>query len=79
MQPRRGLTATALLGPATIFVAASLLAPLAILFRYSLNEFVARTKTMVEALTAQNYVTFFTDPYYTAALGTTMVELLNGK
>jgi putative spermidine/putrescine transport system permease protein len=68
----QGLTATALLGPATIFVAASLLAPLAILFRYSLNEFVARTKTMVEALTVDNYVKFFTDPYYTAALGTTI-------
>jgi putative spermidine/putrescine transport system permease protein len=72
MRPQQGLTATALLGPATIFVAASLLAPLAILFRYSLNEFVARTKTMVEALTVENYVKFFTDPYYTAALGTTI-------
>ena len=69
---RQGLTATALLAPATIFIAASLLAPLAILFRYSLNDFVARTKTMVEALTVKNYVTFFTDPYYTAALGTTI-------
>jgi len=72
MQPRRGLTAAALLGPATIFVAASLLAPLAILFRYSLNDFVGQTKTMVEALTVKNYVTFFTDPYYTGALGTTV-------
>jgi putative spermidine/putrescine transport system permease protein len=68
----KGLTATMLLAPATIFIAASLLAPLAILFRYSLNDFVARTKTMVEALTVKNYVTFFTDPYYTAALGTTI-------
>jgi putative spermidine/putrescine transport system permease protein len=68
----QALTATALLGPATLFIAASLLAPLAILFRYSLNDFVARTKTMVEALTVKNYVTFFTDPYYTLALGTTI-------
>ena len=72
MRQRQGLTATALLAPATIFIAASLLAPLAILFRYSLNDFVARTKTMVEALTVKNYVTFFTDPYYTSALGTTI-------
>jgi len=72
MPSRHGLTATALLGPATIFIAAGLLAPLAILLRYSLNEFVPKTKTMVEALTVKNYVTFFTDPYYTAALGTTI-------
>jgi putative spermidine/putrescine transport system permease protein len=69
---RKALTATALLGPATIFIAVGLLAPLAILFRYSLNGFVAQTKTMVEALTIQNYVTFFTDAYNTGALGTTI-------
>jgi putative spermidine/putrescine transport system permease protein len=72
MRQGQGLTATALLAPATLFIAASLLAPLAILFRYSLNDFVARTKTMVESLTVKNYVTFFTDPYYTLALGTTI-------
>ena len=72
MRKNQALTATALLGPATIFIAVGLLAPLAILFRYSLNSFVAQTKTMVEALTIQNYITFFTDPYYTGALGTTV-------
>lgn len=72
MRKNQALTATALLGPATIFIAVGLLAPLAILFRYSLNGFVAQTKTMVEALTIQNYVTFFTDAYYTGALGTTV-------
>jgi putative spermidine/putrescine transport system permease protein len=72
MPKRQGLTATTLIGPATIFIAAGLLAPLAILFRYSLNDFIAKTKTMVEALTVKNYITFFTDPYYTAALGTTV-------
>ena len=72
MQKNQGLTATALLGPATIFIAVGLLAPLAILLRYSLNEFVAQTKTMVDALTIQNYIIFFTDPYYTGALGTTV-------
>ena len=44
-----GWTATALLAPATIFVAISLLAPLVILFRYSLNEFIPAKKLMVEA------------------------------
>ncbi len=72
MRKNQGLTATALLGPATIFIAVGLLAPLAILLRYSLNEFVAQTKTMVDALTIQNYITFFTDPYYTGALLTTV-------
>jgi putative spermidine/putrescine transport system permease protein len=67
-----GLTATALLAPATIFVAICLLAPLAFLFRYSLNDFVATKKMMVEAVTIANYVKFFTDPYYTAILGTTV-------
>ena len=72
MRKNQSLTAAALLGPATIFIAVGLLAPLAILFRYSLNSFVAQTKTMVEALTIQNYITIFTDPYYTGALGTTI-------
>jgi putative spermidine/putrescine transport system permease protein len=72
-----GLTAAALLAPATIFIAISLFAPLAILFRYSLNDFVAQTKTMVDALTVSNYVQFFTDPYYMSALATTIkVSLL---
>src|SRR6202162_1376388 len=68
----QGWTASALLAPATIFIAISLFAPLGILFRYSLNDFVPQTKTMVEALTVANYVKFFTDPYYTAALATTV-------
>ena len=67
-----GLTATALLAPATIFVALCLLVPLAFLFRYSLNDFVATKKMMVEAVTIANYVKFFTDPYYTTILGTTV-------
>ena len=67
-----GLTAAALLAPATIFVALCLLAPLGFLLRYSLNDFIATKKMMVEAVTIANYVKFFTDPYYTAILGTTV-------
>ena len=63
-----GLTAGLLIAPATIFVALCLLAPLAILFRYSLNDFVTTKKIMVEAVTLANYVKFFTDPYYTSIL-----------
>ena len=67
-----GLTAGLLIAPATIFVALCLLAPLAILLRYSLNDFVTTKKMMVEALTLANYVKFFTDPYYTSILATTV-------
>jgi putative spermidine/putrescine transport system permease protein len=67
-----GLTAAALITPATLFVAFCLLAPLVILFRYSLNEFLPAKKLMVEAVTVANYVKFFTDPYYTSILATTV-------
>ena len=61
-----------MLTPATVFVAIALLAPLVILFRYSLNEFVPARKMMVEAITIANYIKFFTDPYYTTILWTTV-------
>jgi putative spermidine/putrescine transport system permease protein len=67
-----GWTAAALLAPATVFVALCLLAPLVILFRYSLNDFVTTKKMMVEAVTVANYVRFFADPYYTSILGVTL-------
>jgi putative spermidine/putrescine transport system permease protein len=57
------VTATALLGPATFIVALGLIIPMAILFRYSLNQFKPGLM-MVEALTLENYVKFFSDPYY---------------
>ncbi len=68
---RRGPTAAALLAPATLLVVATLVAPLVLLFRFSLNRFVPG-EFMVEALTVANYVKFFTDPYYLAVLGTTL-------
>ena len=69
MTPSRsaGLTAAALAGPATVYVGIGLLLPLAILLRYSLNAFVPG-KFMVDALTVENYVKFFTDSYYLAIL-----------
>src|SRR4051794_14454471 len=63
----RGSTAGALVGPATIYVGIGILLPLAILFRYSLNQFIPG-KFMVDALTIENYVKFFTDSYYTTVL-----------
>ena len=74
VERRRGdaWTAAALLAPATVFVAVSLFGPLAILLRYSVNGFAEATKTMVETVTLANYVKFFTDPYYTTILFTTV-------
>jgi len=63
--------AGALVGPATLAVVVGLLVPLAILFRYSLNRFVPG-RLMVDALTLENYVKFFTDPYYIAVLVRTL-------
>ena len=67
----RRSTAVMLVGPATIFVTVGLLIPIVILLRYSLNQFVPG-QMMVEAWTLENYVLFFTDPYYTAAFYRTL-------
>lgn len=60
-----------LVAPATLFVAIGLLIPIAILLRYSLNAFVPG-KFMVEALTLDSYVRFFTDPFYLNVLWRTV-------
>jgi putative spermidine/putrescine transport system permease protein len=71
-EPRRhGLTAGALIVPATVFVTLGLLVPIALLFRYSLNRFEPR-RMMVDALTLENYAKFFTDPYYLTIFTTTL-------
>jgi putative spermidine/putrescine transport system permease protein len=72
MRPQRSqLTAAGLVGPATLYVGIGILIPLAILFRYSLNQFVPG-KFMVDALTVESYVKFFTDIYYTGVLARTL-------
>lgn len=65
------LSAAALIGPATFIVAAGLLIPIVILFRYSLNKFVPRLM-MVDALTIESYVKFFTDAFYLGVFFTTV-------
>src|SRR5262249_51615221 len=65
------LSATVLAGPATVFVAAGLLLPLAILFRYSFNT-IDRRRIMLETFSLDNYIKFFADPYYTGVLWTTL-------
>src|SRR3954449_8744666 len=70
-RPTSLLSATTLVGPATVFVAAGLLVPLAILFRYSFDKVDAR-RIMIETFSLDNYVKFFSDPYYTGVLATTL-------
>jgi putative spermidine/putrescine transport system permease protein len=64
-------SAATLIGPATVLVAAGLMAPLAILFRYSLNRYDPRL-AMVDAVTPENYIRFFTDPFYLNVFWTTL-------
>jgi putative spermidine/putrescine transport system permease protein len=70
-RPASLLSATTLIGPATVFVAAGLLAPLAILLRYSFDT-LDRHRMMVTAFSLSNYGKFFADPYYTGVLWTTL-------
>ncbi len=65
------LAVASLIGPATVIVALGLLIPMVILFRYSLNQFKPGVM-MVEALTLENYVKFFSDPYYHNVFFTTV-------
>jgi putative spermidine/putrescine transport system permease protein len=64
-------SASMLIGPATVFVLVGLVVPLLILLRYSLNRFEPR-RMMVEAVSAENYIRFFSDPFYTNIFWTTL-------
>jgi putative spermidine/putrescine transport system permease protein len=70
-RPSSLLSASALVGPATAFVTLGLLAPMAILLRYSFDRFDPR-RMMIETFSFDNYVKFFADPYYTGVLWTTL-------
>jgi len=69
-KPTSLLSATTLIGPATIFVVVGLVLPLAILLRYSFNTMDPR-RIMVETFSLANYEKFFADSYYTSVLWTT--------
>jgi putative spermidine/putrescine transport system permease protein len=68
---RDWVSAAFLLGPATILVCLMMVAPLALLARYSLDRF-DPTQLMIAALTPENYIRFFTDPFYLGVLATTI-------
>jgi len=62
---------TGALAPASLLVLAFLALPMLLMLRFSFNRFVPG-KFMVEAVTAENYVTLATDPYYRHVLGLTL-------
>jgi putative spermidine/putrescine transport system permease protein len=68
---RELFSAASLLGPAILLVCLMMVAPLALLARYTLNRF-DPGQLMISAVTAQNYVRFFTDPFYLRVLATTL-------
>src|SRR4029079_1333203 len=68
---REAGAALSLLGPASLLMLLALVAPLALLFRASLNRF-DPTELMISALTAENYLRFFADPFYWNVLVTTI-------
>ena len=61
----------ALILPALALVLLMMVAPMALLFRYSLNLY-SPTDLMIEAVTAQNYWAAITDPYYRDVMVTTL-------
>ena len=61
----------ALVLPAALLVLALLVAPMAMLFRISLNQY-SPTQLMIEALSPENYLRALADPYYREVLATTM-------
>jgi putative spermidine/putrescine transport system permease protein len=59
--------AFSLLGPATLLMLVMLVAPLAMMARYSFNKF-DPTEMMIAAVTPENYLRFFADPFYWSIL-----------
>ncbi|HUN40498.1 MAG TPA: ABC transporter permease [Acetobacteraceae bacterium] len=68
---REAGAALTLLGPASLMMVAMLIAPLAFLVRISLNRF-DPTQLMIAAVTPENYLRFFRDPFYWNILVTTL-------
>ena len=61
----------ALILPAGLLVMVMMVAPMVLLFRYSLNLY-SPTDLMIEAVTARNYIAALTDPYYRDVMITTL-------
>ncbi len=65
------MQAAVLLGPATAVVLLAMVAPLAVLARYSLDRF-DPIQMVIEAVTPANYLRFISDPFYVGVLRTTV-------
>ena len=65
------MAASAFLGPATLVIALMLAGPLALMARYSANKYSA-TELMIDAVTPENYLRFFTDSFYLSVMRTTV-------
>jgi putative spermidine/putrescine transport system permease protein len=65
------ITAATLIGPATLFTVVGLILPLILLFRYSLNLY-DPTEFMIETVSLDNYIKFFSDSYYIKVFWTTI-------
>jgi putative spermidine/putrescine transport system permease protein len=70
-QRREAGAALTLLGPASLLMVLTLVVPLALLARDSLNRF-DPTELMIDAITPENYLRFFADPFYWNVLVTTI-------
>ena len=68
---RESVAALTLLCPASMLMILTLVLPLTLLARDSLNRFDA-TELMIDALTPENYLRFFADPFYWDVLVTTI-------
>lgn len=66
-----GLTASMLVGPASVLVLLSLVPPLILLARYSFNRYDQQT-FMIDTFTVENYLRFINDFYYSKVLWTTV-------
>jgi putative spermidine/putrescine transport system permease protein len=69
-------TAGLLILPATLLVLVMMVAPLLLLGRDSLNHF-DPSLMMVAALTPENYLRFFADPYYLRVMRTTLIVAIS--
>jgi len=68
---REAGAALTLLGPASLLMLLTLVTPLLLLLRDSLNRFDA-AELRIEAVTPENYLRFFADPFYWNVLVTTI-------
>ena len=68
---RTSAAAAAFLSPALLVVSVMLLAPLALIARFSLDQY-DLTELMIETVTGANYRRFVADPFYVGVLRTTL-------